>query len=94
MALVDRFRRRLADQHQIVLPPGTELRRTHAGWAMKAAGAWSWFLWSPDLPRGLGAQIPATALLRCRHWTIDTSTFDRTIDLCPRCQGAEPGACR
>lgn len=94
MATIDRIRKRLAEQHDITLPADTVLVRSYAGWAMKAAGAWSWSLWSRDLPRGYGAQIPATDLLKCRHWTIDTSTLDQSIDPCLRCLREGYGTCK
>lgn len=82
---------RLREQHGLDLPADTHIRRLHSGWAMKAAGAWSWSLWSPTEPDKVsyGSQWAATDLLKCKHWQIDTpnrSTPDLAIEPCTDCR--------
>ena len=99
MKAIVRIRERMLVDHGIDLPVDTEIRRTHAGRAMKSAGAWSWSLWSPSSPRdaNYGSHYPATELLKCRNWEIELDNYtspDKSIDPCLRCQRGGLGACK
>jgi hypothetical protein len=91
-ALAARLARRLREMGQDV-PEGMVLRRTHAGHWQRSQGAWSWTLDAPDFS-GLcyGSHYAASALVRCRHWTLDHHAEGRggsmdevTIDPCREC---------
>jgi hypothetical protein len=99
MSTIDRIRQRLLRVHGIDLPADTELRRTHAGRAMKSQGAWSWSLFSPSNARdaNYGSHYPATDLLKCRNWEIELDNYtspDKSIDPCVSCQHEGLGACK
>lgn len=99
MSVVEKIAKRLWEDHQIALPPDTELRRLGGGQWARAQGRWSWSLWSFVSPSQAcyGSQYPATDLLRCKTWEIDKPnrfTPDLSIWPCVRCQQNSIGSCK
>ena len=55
---------RLRTECGIEVPVGSTLHRTHAGRVQRQAGAWSWFLLSPEGAEVCGSPHPVQALLK------------------------------
>lgn len=64
MTKAERLIKRLREM-DVDIPDGWRLCRTHAGFHMRSAGAWSWFLLDAEgRELHIGSQIPVTDLLR------------------------------
>ena len=69
-------------EHGVALPDDTELLSTRASRSARAAGAWSWYGWSPT--RGdlrIGSQTTMSALLAAERISTYSSLGDTHVDL-------------
>jgi hypothetical protein len=73
------------------LPDDVQVERTHAGPSAKAAGAWTWTLFSPSSARlSVGGHVAMTSLMRAPRLCASrpaaggsgySSPYDTTVDV-------------
>ncbi len=78
----DRLLARLREECHLRIPGHAVIRRTRAGRHMKAAGAWTWFVW---VETNLGSEFlniggleTVTKLSRCRRISVWTNEWGET----------------